>query len=402
MKSVLFVLNSPTGGAALSAKAVMKELKERGYKCYVVCPPNNYHSPESVYGEVAEEVVSLFMRSWDQQYRAYWLKRPALFAYYMLKTRAHFRPVSTIIKLIKKWDIDIVHTNTALTLDGAIAAKITNTPHVWHIRETIGKSELRRWPIPEPLLATIFEALSTRIIANSEFTARFFIRNGVRTKLQTIYNGIRLDDFSRQAQDTQGLRQEWKVSRNEVLFGMVANITSHFKGHDLFIQAASDLIKSGIDAKFALIGFDPAQQSGYKSDNSYAQSLRKLVRDLDMDSHIIWAGYQDDIPSVMQALDVLVHPCEHESFGRIAAEAAASSKPAIVARGGGIQEIVEHDVSGYKVRPKDIDGFAEAMKSLATNPVLRSAFGVAGRQRAESYFSLDKCVGDIEMVYRSL
>ena len=204
---------------------------------------------------------------------------------------------------------------------------------------------------------------------NSEFTARFFIRNGVRKKLQTIYNGIRLDDFSRQAQDTQGLRQEWKVSQNEVLFGMVANITSHFKGHDLFIQAASDLIKSGIDAKFALIGFDPAQQSGYKSDNSYAQSLRKLVRDLDMDSHIIWAGYQDDIPSVMQALDVLVH-LEHESFGRIAAEAAASSKPAIVARGGGIQEIVEHDVSGYKVRPKDIDGFAEAMKSLATNPAL--------------------------------
>ena len=144
MKSVLFVLNSPTGGAALSAKAVMKELKERGYKCYVVCPPNNYHSPESVYGEVAEEVGSLFMRSWDQQYRAYWLKRPALFAYY-IKTRAHFKPVSTILQLIKKWDIDIVHTNTALTLDGN-CSKIMNTPHVWHIRETIGKSELRRWP----------------------------------------------------------------------------------------------------------------------------------------------------------------------------------------------------------------------------------------------------------------
>ena len=78
----------------------------------------------------------------------------------MLKTRGHVKPVSTIIQLIKKWDIDIVHTNST-TLDGAIAAQITNTPHVWHIRETIGKEELRRWPMPEPVLAKLFETLGT-------------------------------------------------------------------------------------------------------------------------------------------------------------------------------------------------------------------------------------------------
>ena len=183
---------------------------------------------------------------------------------------------------------------------------------------------------------------------------------------------------------------------------MVANITSHFKGHDLFIEAASDLIKDGVAAKFAMVGYDPAQQSGYKSDNSYAQSLRKLVGDLNLDTHVIWAGYHENIPAVMQALDVLVHPCEHESFGRIAAEAAASYKPAIVTKGGGIQEIVEHDVSGYTVPPKDIDGFAAAMKTLAQDPKRRAEFGAAGYLRAKTYFSLTRCVDDLETVYQSV
>jgi glycosyltransferase involved in cell wall biosynthesis len=401
MASILFVLNASTGGAALSARDLVAGLKKKGHQVFLVCPPNIYHSPKQVYGDVADGVEELFLPTWDKRYRMFWAKRPLYFGYQLMKSRGHFRPVKKICQLIREWDIDLVHTNTSTTLDGALAAKICAVPHVWHIREQIGAKALFRWSVPESVLAKIFDRLSTRIVANSEFSRAFFVRNGLQQKTAVVYNGIDLTGFDSDI-DRAELRQTWGVAGDTVLFGMIANVTSHFKRHDVFIRAAAAAIRQGMKAKFVIVGYDPIQEAAYRSDLAYAKELREIARIEGLEAHLIWAGYQEDVPEVCSALDVLVHPFENEGFGRIAIEAMAARIPTIVSDGGGLREIVEHGKTGLKVKAADVSEFASAMITLAEDASLRTKMGEAGRRRAEQVFSLSNMVDQLDQIYQDI
>ena len=401
MSSVLFVLNSSTGGAGLSARDLIVELKKKGHQIFVVCPPNIHQSPEEIFGDIADGVHTLFLPAWDRKYRMSLAKRPLYFAYQLLKSRGHLRPVLGICRLIRQWKIDLVHTNTALTIDGALAAKLCHVPHIWHIREQIGGNALFRFSLPESILARVFGALSTRIIANSRFSQSFFVRNGFDEKSRVIYNGIDLSAFDRKS-DAKRLRQQWGASDDTIVFGMLANVTSHFKRHEVFIRAAAKVMEHGANACFVVVGFDPLQTEAYRSDHAYATHLRAVAKTTRVSSRLTWAGYQDDVPSAMNALDVLVHPCEQEGFGRIAVEAMAARIPTIISDAGGLAEIVEEGVTGLKVTPNDISGFANAMERLCANEPLRKKMGHQGRQRAEDMFSLENMVTEMEQVYQEI
>jgi glycosyltransferase involved in cell wall biosynthesis len=401
MSSVLFVLNASTGGAGLSARDLVVELKKKGHQIFVVCPPNIHQSPEEIFGDIADGVHTLFLPAWDRKYRMSLPKRPLYFAYQLLKSRGHLRPVLGICRLIRQWKIDLVHTNTALTIDGALAARLCNIPHIWHIREQIGGKALFRFSLPEPALARVFGALSTRIIANSRFSRSFFVRHGVDDKSRVIYNGIDLSAFDTKL-DASPLRRRWGATEDTIVFGMLANVTSHFKRHEVFIRAAAIVMKHGANARFVVVGFDPLQTEAYRSDHAYATHLRAVARTTQVSSRLTWAGYQEDVPATMSALDVLVHPCEQEGFGRIAVEAMAARIPAIVSDAGGLAEIVEEGITGLKVAPNDISGFAKAMETLCVNEPLRKKMGRQGRQRAEEMFSLENMVTEMEQVYQEI
>ena len=401
MAAILLVLNGSTGGAALTARDLVIQLKLKGHQVYVASPPNILKSPVEVFGEIADGVEEVALPSWNKNYRRPRWKRPLYFVYHLLKSRAHLRPVLRLQTLIRRWSIDIVHTNTALTIDGAIAAKLAGVPHVWHIREEIGQHALFRFSLPEPVLSRVFVGLSERIVTNSKFSQAFFRRSGLESKTTVVYNGLPLERFRKTSASTT-FRKKWAPDSSTVLFGMIANVTSHFKRHDIFIRAAARVIREGYNARFVVIGFDPVQQKAYRSDLAYAQTLRKLVRDEELEAHFIWAGYQSDIPSAMNALDVLVHPCEQEGFGRIAVEAMAAKKPVIVSDGGGLSEIVVAEKTGIKVPPGDADSLASAMTFMCTHGDERLDMGLQGYERAKEMFSLENMVAQVDKIYQEI
>ena len=89
-------------------------------------------------------------------------------------------------------------------LDGAIAAKLTGKPHVWHIREPIGSGNLFRFWVPDKILAKIFDLLSTYIVPMSKSTSTIFQNHTDPTKLRIIYDGIDPKEFANR--DMRGFR----------------------------------------------------------------------------------------------------------------------------------------------------------------------------------------------------
>jgi phosphatidylinositol alpha 1,6-mannosyltransferase len=89
----------------------------------------------------------------------------------------------------------------------------------------------------------------------------------------------------------------------------------------------------------------------------------------------------DELAVIYASLDVFVHSGPYETFGQTLQEAAASGLAVVAPAAGGPLDLVDDGVTGFLVPPGDPDAFADAVARLAADPVLRAAFGAAGRSK---------------------
>ena len=399
---ILYLLNAAAGGATTSALQLMERLPAHKYETYVVVPPVSDQADLSKFNGHAAQVRTLLIPWWNKKTYVELWKRPLMWASTSARTVWHVRPILQLCRWIREWEIDLVHTNTALTIDGALAARLCSIPHIWHIREYAGRGRLFQFWLPDALLARTFTGLSDRVIVNSAFTGGLFRRHGQMGKVAVIHNGVDVSAFRDQGCG-QALRLALGVSGDELLVGMVANVTSTWKRHDLFIEMAANLASGFPEARFVVFGFKPSVEGLlYNQGGRYFEDLEQKAAALEKSGRFTWAGFCEDIPQMMDAIDVLVHPCGQESFGRIVLEAMAASRPVVGVKAGGVAEIVIDGVTGFLVEPANAHALAEATARLVSDPELRQAMGNSGRRRAEAHFSLEQHVQQMTKVYEEV
>ena len=134
-KNILYILNSSSGGATQGILELLYKIDRNRYEPYLITPnqPNSIQSTN--FEIVCKSYAVIRMDWWNRKYNTPLLKRIIISVSSILKTGLNLMTIYKIIKKIREWDIDIIHTSTSLTIQGAIAAKLTNKPHVWHVRE---------------------------------------------------------------------------------------------------------------------------------------------------------------------------------------------------------------------------------------------------------------------------
>ena len=131
--------------------------------------------------------------------------------------------------------------------------------------------------------------------------------------------------------------------------------------------------------------------------------LRERIRSLDLAGTALMLPFTDDIPTVMNALDVLVHPAlGTEALGLVLWEAMAGGKPVIASRLHGIPEAFIENEHGLLVPPADASALAEAMRQLAASQDLRTRFGRAGRYHVENNFSRAILAKNTQALYAAI
>jgi len=298
--------------------------------------------------------------------------------------------IFSLIKIIKKHKVELIHTNSLVMIDGALAAKIMQIPHVWHARELLSATSL--YPIHSVFgrrqVIAIIQNLSSFIIANSDATLACFPGFSLIT---TIYNPVS-EAFLAATPNKTKIYTEFKLASNILLIGQAGHITS-LKGYDDFITAAAIIKKSMPHVHFFIAGSTP------KSGRVYEKKLRQMIIEYNLQETVHLVGYRTDIVSFMSALDVFVLASHSESFGRALVEASAIGIPVIGTNVGGIPEIVEHGVTGFIVPPYQPEKLAKAILLILKDPKLAHQMGQAGKAYVKQKFSSTAYISQITALY---
>jgi glycosyltransferase involved in cell wall biosynthesis len=371
------------------------------YEAYLVIPDVPTTEQNIVFSHLAQKVFFIYMSWWNRKGELPMLWRFAIGFRSFLETWGHIRPVWSLCKLIQENQIDIVYTDTVLILDGALAAKVCGVPHIWHIKEWIGQQGRVKFWLPDRLLVKFIANLSTYVIVMTNFIGQIFDKYKAGDNVQVIYDGVDLADFQGDL-GGRALRKEIGILNDRFVVAMSASLSSTWKRHEVFIKMASILTRQFPNLAFVAFGPEPRKHKNliYNRPWKYFQDLKEKVGELGLSDRFYWAGFCSNIPQMMDAIDLLVHPCENEPFGRVAIEAMAACRPVVGPNRGGIAESVIHQSTGLLVEPSDPKAFAEGVGFLVQNSQKMREFGLNGRRHVESKFSLNGHVEKITNLYK--
>jgi glycosyltransferase involved in cell wall biosynthesis len=125
-------------------------------------------------------------------------------------------------------------------------------------------------------------------------------------------------------------------------------------------------------------------------EQSYADSMRALARESGLDEVMVFTGWREDIPSLIRAMDVLVHSSIlPEPLATVIIEAMALERPVVAARDGGVPEMVVEGETGMMVPPRDVEAMTAAVVTILRDRGLAQRMGEAGRRRAAELFELE-------------
>jgi glycosyltransferase involved in cell wall biosynthesis len=298
--------------------------------------------------------------------------------------------VLQIARTVRKQSVAVVHTNCDYSLRYAsLACRVTGVPFVAHVRDFV-----RAW-FEAPHLDALKQA--HRVVANSQATARACRDAGIEPdKIRMIYNPVDVDFFQQPVPDAASqLRACLGIAREEFIVGIVGQIAP-IKGHEDFITAAYQFLGRFPSAHFVVCGaaYTPKVQE-------FERHLRQLIEQSGSSERFHFLGFRDDVPAVLQALDVLAVPSWSEPFGRVVVEGLAAGCPIVATCAGGIPEIIEDGVTGLLVPPKDPEMLANTILRLANDTSLREKFRTNGRSRARD-FGIQQHVGQVQRLYDEL
>lgn len=169
-------------------------------------------------------------------------------------------------------------------------------------------------------------------ISNSYAGKTYAVNNGFPVdKMIVIHNGIDINFFKYNSKLRKKCRDEWEISPEQILIGIVGRLDP-MKGHRVFIQAASQLVKINKKVRFICIG---------DGDDTYKKELQLLVKKHRLEDVFIWAGSRSDMVAIYSALDIVTSSSIYgEGFPNVVGEAMSCGKECVVTDVGDSKIIV--------------------------------------------------------------
>jgi len=191
--------------------------------------------------------------------------------------------------------------------------------------------------------------------------------------------------------DLRRFRPRPREARSEVVIGAVARLSKE-KGLRYLLEAFAVVTGHHPQARLVLAGEGPERQR-----------LERLAARLGLGERVRFLGEvpHEQVPEVLQQLDIFAMPSTYEGFGVAALEAEAMELPVVASRIHGIPDVVLDGETGLLVPPRDGQALAAALERLASDGDLRRRLGQAGRAFVAEHYSWEENTAQMEALYEA-
>jgi glycosyltransferase involved in cell wall biosynthesis len=296
-----------------------------------------------------------------------------------VRLASDFKVFQEISAIMREFKPDVVHGNSSKA--GALVAfagrlngvrRIVFTAHGWAFNED--RPRWQKFLIGLVHYETVL--LSHTTICNSEATKRD-IRwmPFVLWKVAVVHHGVRPYEVLPRAKAREALAP---LLPARTWIGTIAELHP-VKGLDVLIQAVEHVLPDYEDVGLVIIG--EGDERGY---------LEHLIKIEGLTDRVVLAGHIQNAPAHLSAFDLFVLPSRSESLGYVLLEAGMVGLPAIGTRVGGIPEILENEVTGLLVAPKNAPALTNAIERLLKDTALRTTLAEGLHQKVLNEFNPER------------
>ncbi len=305
-----------------------------------------------------------------------------------------WRNITRLRKIIKKYNVDIVHARSRAPAWSAMQAcrgtdaRYMTTCHAPYNFEGKAKkfynSSISR---------------GERIIAISHYVADYLRKhyNTDPRNIRVIHRGVALEKFHPTSVTPERMikiTKEWRIPDGALVVMMPGRLT-RWKGHHVLIDAMAKLGKP--DVFCVLIGSDQGR-------TAYRQELEQTIQEKGLSGQVRIIDHCNDMPAAYMLSAVVVSAStDPEGFGRIPIEAQAMGRPIVATDHGGARETVLRGETGWLVAPNESKPLAEALKqALALTPNQRAVLATRAMDHIARHFTREKMADETLNVYAEL
>lgn len=259
------------------------------------------------------------------------------------KVRVWFSPVERLIlniwllrklkRQIESWSIDLIHSNSSAISIGAMVAKVTNLPHVWHLREFGDLDYQLKADFGKKVHKYIIGKADARI-AVSESLLKYHREQYDPEFDFVIYNGVAsVSRFN----ELRAIVDNKKYSR-EIFTFVLVGIVHINKGQEEAVRALALVAETSRRIRLLIVG------------RGNTDSLKNLACDLGVFDLVEFCGHLDDPYDAYLKSNAALMCSRWEAMGRVTVEAMSACLPVVGYDAGGTSELIEHGSTGLLYR----------------------------------------------------
>jgi glycosyltransferase involved in cell wall biosynthesis len=354
MKVLITCLSYSWGGMEMYTLQTAAQLRKRNIEIEILCGHNSILHSESIKQN---------------------------FIVHTTKFRKYFHPMELLklSRFFSEKEFDLIHSGGSKDLwlivpSLKVSKKKTPLLLSKHLGSYITKKDfLHKW---------IYNRVNY-VLAISNVIAKNLVDTTTlsKEKILLLHNGIDTNRFDSTKVDSKKIKNEFNISNKELLIGMMARF-SPGKGHEEFLKSAKKLCKKFDNLRFLIVG-EPS-----KGEEKYANEVKTLAANLDINKKIIFTGFRNDIPEILAAMDIFVFPSHAEAFGLALAEALSMGKPSVCSRSDGVLDIAVDGETSLLFEKQNWKDLTDKLEILINDKEMRNRFSLASRKRAIEMFDL--------------